>query len=146
MKCDYCDDPATIFLSQLTNEKLKKICLCESCSKNKEIIEKEQLNEILQQTSDESPASVEPEPSLEITCECGFTMNDLTKTGRLGCPKCYVVFENVLSSTTPSIESLLKKKNKLSSALDNAIENEEFEKAAQVRDEMSSLNEKIAQL
>ena len=164
MKCNYCDKPATIFLTQFINKKLKKICLCESCSTNKDIIEKEELTEILQQSPIEPSLSEGlPEPLSELTCHCGFTVNDLTQTGRLGCPACYEVFGSILEDRISSMHrgdkhsgkeiaipldltSLMKKKKKLSDALDSAINNEEFEKAAQLRDEMNSLITKIAEL
>ena len=35
MKCDYCDSKATVFLTQLAEGQMKKVCLCDSCAKER---------------------------------------------------------------------------------------------------------------
>ena len=35
MKCDYCDSKATVFLTQLVEGQMKKVCLCEPCAKER---------------------------------------------------------------------------------------------------------------
>jgi protein arginine kinase activator len=92
------------------------------------------------------------------TCpNCGLTIADFKRTGRLGCPRCWSVFE-------PSLKGLLRKlhggtqhvgKVYLSSAptandrtarvvslrrsLQRAVDEEDFERAAQLRDQIRRL-------
>ena len=35
MKCDFCDNKATVFLTQLVEGQMKKVCLCDGCAKER---------------------------------------------------------------------------------------------------------------
>ena len=35
MQCDLCDKKATVFLTQLVEGEMKKMCLCEECAEEK---------------------------------------------------------------------------------------------------------------
>ena len=35
MQCDFCDKKATVFLTQLVEGEMKKMCLCEECAEEK---------------------------------------------------------------------------------------------------------------
>ena len=35
MKCNFCNQKATVFLTQLADGQMKKVCLCENCAKEK---------------------------------------------------------------------------------------------------------------
>ena len=35
MKCDFCDKKATVFLTQLVEGQMKKVCLCDACAKER---------------------------------------------------------------------------------------------------------------
>ena len=96
------------------------------------------------------------------TCNCcGITYQEVLKSGRLGCSSCYNVFKDELISTLQrlygntnhigkklnneahvvadkeqSIDEKIKEKKK---ELSLAIENEEYEKAAVLRDEIKVL-------
>ena len=35
MKCDFCDQKATVFLTQLVEGQMKKVCLCDPCAKER---------------------------------------------------------------------------------------------------------------
>jgi hypothetical protein len=35
MKCDFCDKKATVFLTQLVEGQMKKVCLCDQCAKER---------------------------------------------------------------------------------------------------------------
>lgn len=99
------------------------------------------------------------EKEMEI-CRCGWKIQDIVKTGRLGCPNCYNVFskglQNVykqnhgalkhvgkrpLNPITP--ESYLKETKKL---MDESIVKEEYEIAAFHRDKIKTLEVKLNEL
>jgi len=83
---------------------------------------------------------------------CGFTSEDLRKIGRLGCPKCYDVFEEMMADVIKDCQKGQKhtgkvpaamvglKRQRLEEALTEAVEEERFEEAAKLRDEINSLS------
>ena len=98
-------------------------------------------------------------------CECcGITLEKIAKTGRVGCGNCYKVFEKELEPTllrlhgrtthvgkTPDDilgESVIPKKDndskilELKEKLKSAIEKEEYEAAAEIRDEIKRMEGK----
>ena len=97
-------------------------------------------------------------------CECcGITLPEISKTGRVGCGHCYSVFYDELkpglvklhgktshvgkklSGGEKTTVDKLNEKEKieiLSLQLKTAIENEEYEKAAVIRDEIKKLEGK----
>ncbi len=87
---------------------------------------------------------------------CGLTQKDFEKRGRLGCPECYRAFEDVLPSILKrmhrgslhvgkvprdsSKEEVLKNRLQyLEKELQDAIRNERFEDAAELRDQIRDL-------
>lgn len=98
-----------------------------------------------------------PDKDMLVYCpSCNFTLVELSDTGRLGCPDCYTIFamelDEVLAAqnfTETSLEkssSMISPKlncaaqiNSLESKLQSAIKCEDFEQAAQLRDEITQL-------
>lgn len=91
------------------------------------------------------------------TCPlCGASFDDIAKSGKLGCPKCYEVFGDALPLTIQRIHgrtrhtgsapkrfrAALEKKERIQSLekeLHEAVRNEEYEKAASLRDTLREL-------
>ncbi len=83
---------------------------------------------------------------------CHFTLEDFRRCGRLGCPDCYTVFaqeitaeqlqtdEETASTTTATEESISIRRSKLEQQLQAAINREDYETAASLRDELKKLN------
>ena len=74
---------------------------------------------------------------------CGFELPVFRKTGRLGCPTCYTVFARELSLESASDDSEqeeVDEKSRLEAELREAIEREDYETAAQLRDRIRNLN------
>src|SRR6185369_12788816 len=94
LKCDLCSKPATVHLTQIVNNKVHKVDLCEACAEAKGVTDPSgfSLADLLLK------ASLNPEPSpVGVRCEqCGFTQNDFKKHGRFGCPVCYQTFAGVV--------------------------------------------------
>lgn len=106
-----------------------------------------------------------PEKTKQIgtakTCPgCGFTLNDFRSQGKAGCSECYRTFSAELEPTIRSIHgnakhigrapakarAKFKKENELKTLkaeLKAAIENEEFEKAAKLRDKIKGIEGKM---
>ena len=79
---------------------------------------------------------------------CDFTLGDYRKTGRLGCPDCYNVFAGEITegADTPAEaaetagESPALTRKKLEQSMQLAIEQEDYETAAKLRDKLKELN------
>lgn len=95
---------------------------------------------------------------------CGMSYSEFMKEGRFGCEKCYDSFQKILEKSIKSIqgsdthtgkkpkgfetktEKLVKELpeiDKLSIRLQDAIEKEEFEEAAKLRDRIKLLKEEM---
>lgn len=95
--------------------------------------------------------------SSPIACpECGLTYNEFTKVGRLSCGKCYEAFRSKLEpimvqlhgstnhvGQTPedpaNEHQQVHEAERLRELLQDAIENEQYEKAAALRDRLEQL-------
>jgi protein arginine kinase activator len=96
----------------------------------------------------------------ELKCpRCGFTQADFKKSGRLGCPECYKTFSEGLSGLLKTMHKGTRHMGKapetlrssmeyagrlklLQEKLEKAIESENFEEAAQLRDEIKQVTER----
>ena len=153
LKCDLCSKPATVHLTQIVNNKVHKVDLCEACAQAKGVTYPSgfSLADLLLK------ASLNPEPAAAagLRCaKCGFTQLDFKKHGRFGCPDCYETFrgtvepmlENMHNGTahagkvpTRALErkSLYERLTKLELDLTEAIKTERYEDAARTRDEIN---------
>lgn len=158
MNCNHCSNPATIFLTRVEGDSLKKIALCQSCAEDPDLIAEQGLEQLLGLPS--PPAPVTQTVSNDLSCTCGFTISDLSRTGRLGCAMCYDTFGSVISDRIESIhrgtthtgkaieielsdEMLQRKHDRLLEALEAAIESENFEQAVQLRDEIEAIKNQL---
>ena len=101
MMCDICGKiEATVHLTEIVNDKMTKLHLCEECAKEKgaEMEEHFGLSDLLAGLADLG-ATAEPSSIIEsIKCpSCGFTYQDFKKVGRLGCGDCYEAFKKHLA-------------------------------------------------
>jgi protein arginine kinase activator len=103
-----------------------------------------------------------PHKGTDVCGSCGATFADFTNSGRLGCPDCYDTFRNRLRGALKSIQGgatkhtgkgsaearrlkaqtapkELTEEERLKTELDTAIKNEEYEKAAELRDKIRAL-------
>lgn len=152
MKCDACNaKEASVFLTQIIQNKMQKVNLCIACAKAKGVNDPLgfQLTEHLEGVGETKQESFFAEGS---KCPvCGFTQADLKKTGRLGCSNCYGVFFDTLLEMLKKLHKgtkhLGKMPAKLRSAneenfkiraleedLEQAVKGEAYEQAAKIRD------------
>jgi protein arginine kinase activator len=158
LKCDICSKPATVHLTQIVNNKIHKVDLCEACAQAKGVTDPSgfSLADLLVK------ASLNPEPAGDgLRCaKCGMTQQDFKKTGRFGCPACYEAFapglEPILGNMhkgvihtgkvpTKAMErrSLYERLTKLETELDQAIKSERYEDAARYRDELHQVRQAV---
>lgn len=99
MQCDQCGErPAAIHLTQIEQNKVVTVHLCEVCAAEKGVqsegsVAKYPLSDFLASMGKgETPTP--PGESDPGACEfCGATLQDFRESGRLGCPHCYETFE-----------------------------------------------------
>ncbi|MEZ5304783.1 MAG: hypothetical protein R3F11_29670 [Verrucomicrobiales bacterium] len=108
LRCDLCDQPATVYLTQIVNGQMKKVNLCEKCSKEKGVTDPTgfQLADLLLGIGEEKAVPKSHLAGGDLACPaCGFTRADFKQKGRLGCPECYDAFRE-------GLEGLLKAMHK----------------------------------
>jgi len=154
LKCSHCSEPATVHLTQIVNNKIIKIDLCESCAQAKGVTDPEgySLADLLSKT----PMAADHDER-QIKCpDCGLTTADFRRTGRLGCGACYGHFASLLRPVLEDMHAGLEHKGKvpkialsrqslaaelksLENALQRAIDEEAYEEAAKFRDKIHSI-------
>jgi protein arginine kinase activator len=156
MLCSICKEkPATVHLTQIVGDKMQKLDLCEECAKAKGVNDPSgfALADLMLGLG----ASQEIEQSgggVETKCpRCGFSQADFKKSGRLGCPECYQTFAEGLEGLLKTMHKGTRHAGKvpevlradreqsdrlklLQKKLAKAIEEENFEQTAQLRDEI----------
>jgi protein arginine kinase activator len=166
MLCCFCKQKeATVHLTQIAGDKVQKVDLCEECAKNKGVNDPAgfSLADLLLGLG----ASQEIEQAsggATIKCpHCGFTQADFKKAGRLGCSQCYTVFGEVLEGLLKTMHKGVRHAGKVPMALQQtrdlsdrlrilqkklakAVEEENFEQAAMLRDEIKQTSNKLSSI
>lgn len=104
MICQMCNKAeATIHLTQVVGGKSRKLDLCSDCAEQCGVDDPAGFSmiEILKKFSGvfgpEEPAAQVAVKQPGLRCPvCGYTELDMSKTGRVGCPSCYITFEKGL--------------------------------------------------
>ena len=105
MKCDRCDNDATVHEVTVRNGVKVEKHLCEACAAG-EGIGGASLGELLTKfMTQDAEVGAKPKhvhkPRAAACQGCGFTFDQFRQSGLLGCPACYKTFEALL---TPLIE------------------------------------------
>jgi protein arginine kinase activator len=99
MSCDQCRErEAVIHLTQIVNEQVTTLHLCERCAAEKGVespsgVVKTPLGSFLAAMGKNLPETVAAPRSGETCGRCGGSLQDFRESGRLGCPECYRSFE-----------------------------------------------------
>ncbi|MEC9372580.1 MAG: hypothetical protein VYC34_02005, partial [Planctomycetota bacterium] len=98
MKCDRCDNEATVHEVSLHKGKKVEKHLCESCAKEDGIAVQTHvpINALLSKFVKSAGVLGEGEEATPSCPECGMTFGEFRQHGLLGCPHCYEVFEEQL--------------------------------------------------
>ncbi|MBU1122801.1 MAG: UvrB/UvrC motif-containing protein [Candidatus Omnitrophica bacterium] len=154
MLCDVCNkNSATVHLTEIINDKVVEMHICQSCAQDKATEVKGQLSisDFLDNLL--SKDAIEKETA-NIKCSfCGLTLTDVSEKGRLGCRNCYVVYKSEVLPLLKKLHSWTKHKGKvpcsyqykslrqpreeeLKKRLNRAVCLEEYEDAARFRDQI----------
>jgi len=163
MLCDICGkNPATVHLTEIVDNQMNELHLCEECARNKSAEMEQQfgLSDLLAGLAEFSKSSVDKEAALLKCPNCNLSYADFQKIGRLGCSECYTTFKKYLGHLLKKIHGSVMhygkmplKAVKLNShkgidmqdlrfKLQKAIESEHFEEAARLRDQIKELEKK----
>jgi protein arginine kinase activator len=165
MKCQICNENnANIIFTKIVNNEKVSLNICTECAKKKGLTVKISTSQNLD-TEHESPSldffGKEDMYEKYGACEsCGLTYAEFRKTGLFGCDRCHESFgmeivtllkkihgSTVHDGKTPlniSGEFEMKKHLRtLRSRLQRCIESEEYELAADLRDKIAVLEEKV---
>lgn len=155
MQCSRCQQRESVIqVHQIINDQSAVVHLCQQCALEQGIeveasLESNPLTGFL--------ALLEQHPATAGACPgCGATLEDYRATGRLGCARCYATFAGPLrdllrrihgaaahtGSRPDSAEDSLTteaRKEDLHNQLRRAIEHEQFERAAVLRDQLREI-------
>lgn len=162
MLCDICGkNAATVHLTEIIDDQITELHLCENCAREKSVQMEQQfgLADLLAGLA-EFGTPKEEKDVVKVKCaNCGMGFEDFKKIGRLGCSECYITFKRYLGPLLKRIHGssqhagkspvkvgkVVKKKSNLEqlhNKLQRAIEKEEFEEAARIRDQIKELEKK----
>jgi protein arginine kinase activator len=160
MLCQNCKKrTATVHLTDLVQGDKRERHLCEECASTEGITVKQHIsiNDVLNSFLS-SQSSIQSLANIKCP-ECGMTFMEFRSKGVLGCPNDYDVFNQALESLieraqggatrhtgkAPGQEVELdpeqQKKMEMQRALREAVEREDYEEAAQLRDQLKELGE-----
>ena len=165
MYCDECKTkPATVSVTQMFNGNQVQLHLCPECAAQKGVgffdLGGTSLPKLLGSFFGLGPLSMgQVQPSLVTSksCpNCGVSLKSIGQDGRLGCNRCYEVFREHLEPTLRRIHGntvhtgklpkkgagkikLQRQIEQLKSELQAAVVNEQYEKAAGLRDRIKEL-------
>ena len=151
MKCQYCPNPATVHLTKIVNKQKQELHLCQACAEKHAAPAVElSLSAILQSLIGQHVSAVSEELSRLNCPTCGIKYMEFRSDGRLGCPADYEVFRAGLLPILQRIhratrhvgkvprrlapENRAAEVLKLRQQLRRAVDGENYELAAQLRD------------
>ncbi|MGA2053007.1 MAG: UvrB/UvrC motif-containing protein [Opitutales bacterium] len=148
LHCDVCGKPATVHLTQIVKNQIQKVDLCEECAQTKGVTDPEgfSLAELLTKSFPGGGGDAgEEEPGTLVCEQCGCTARDLKKNGRLGCAGCYEHLRPIVLPLLAELRrvELRREIEVLEQQLLEAVQNENFESAAQCRDRLGVLRAEL---
>ena len=163
MPCDNCKErPAAIHLTQIVNNAVTTLHLCDQCASEKGVqtaatAAKQPLAGFLA-TMGKGAAAAMPADGDTRRCDfCGGSLQDFRETGRLGCPQCYESFDGHLRALLRRLHGATQHVGEiylppaspdeqperalrdLRTLLQRAVDAENFELAADLRDQIKVL-------
>lgn len=161
MLCQICGkNPATVHFTEIHDNKMSEIHVCERCAEEKGMHtpaqqHKFEIADLLAGMVD-AMTQTDEERVGHVQCpRCGLLYSQFKETGRLGCAECYTAFQFQLRPLLRRIhgdtrhrgkspvrgpgESGARQIQRLHDELQRAVEREEFERAASIRDDIRRL-------
>jgi protein arginine kinase activator len=168
MPVNMCKDcgkrPSTVHYTEIVNNQMTTLDLCAECAELRGIsVDKHEsygLGDLVAGLID-SAAETESERMGKVKCpSCGFAYSNFKKVGRFGCPECYAAFEKQLVPLLRQLHGSTRHEGKspkrlgpkavirqeiaeLQESLTQAVANEQYEEAAEIRDRIRDLESKV---
>jgi protein arginine kinase activator len=158
MKCDSCNKPATVHLTEIKHGKKIEKHLCEQCAAQNEGLPVKSHTPINELLTNFVMAHSGLQKDLGLACEtCGVTWAEFRQSGLFGCANDYQTFEKDLTpllqraheGATHHVGKVPTRRGgtgvpmkrqvdltKLRKELAKAVEAEEYERAAKIRDQI----------
>lgn len=163
-KCRRCTKPATLHVTEIRDGAASIVHLCDTCAR-----------EYLEQTPDDADSPVTSDlaskldelmgetHSPSVCPNCGISFSEFRESGRFGCPQDYSEFMTELLPLLENIHEEVEHKGKrprsaivgtkeqgrliqLRNEQRNAIEEEDYETAARLRDEIATLESSMREV
>lgn len=162
MLCQVCGKKeATVHLTQMLNDEVRKMHLCEQCAEAGGIdvnMPASMTNFLLGLGA---PKKAKSESADHACPQCGMRFSDFKKMSRLGCQNCYAAFAEELEPLLDGMQKGARHVGKkpaqhagtvnvppssamLKKALDEAVASEKYEEAARIRDQIHEAETRAA--
>lgn len=167
--CQQCHErEAVVHLTQIEGEQVTTVHLCGKCAAERGMpseseVQASPLGSFLAALGP-AHASPDAEPDATALCpSCGASLADIRASGRLGCPACWATFARSLRDLLRRLHGATRhvgewyadpadleagherhaihERLRLEAALEEAIAEEAFEQAAELRDQLRALGE-----
>ncbi len=158
MICESCsENQATVHLTEITDSEKRELHLCETCAEQKGV----SMKHPFAQPQPVSGSQSELKSIAALMCpQCGLSYAEFRAKGRLGCPNDYAFFHRGLEPLlerihghtghvgkvpkrlVPSVE-LSQEITKLETQMAEAVQGEEYEQAAKLRDRIRDLKSRV---
>jgi protein arginine kinase activator len=170
MLCQDCKKrEAQVHLTQIVNNEKLSLSLCKECAAARGFHSPLDnvpfpLAEILSGLAQPGGELSKIDPKDDLSCKvCGLTFSEFTRQGRFGCGECYSAFRQRLEPIMRKIHGAslhrgrnpqyvhvddaaalpIKEEERLETELTKAISAEDFERAAELRDKLRTVREKV---
>jgi len=162
-KCGRCSKPAVLHITEIREGDVQALHLCETCAKDylsTSAPEASESPEPAEPVTKTQFADVSAEADEQVCPNCGISFKEFRSQGRLGCAHDYVAFQDELLPLLENIHGevqhvgkvpkrapdasqfqfrLVKLRNRLRVAVDDEL----YEEAARLRDEIQQLESQM---
>ncbi len=125
MICNVCGaQEATIHLTEIVNDQMMEIHLCEACAQEKGTDFKTHFNlsDLLAGLAETGKTSKTGEKKFAGKCpNCGMTYDEFGKIGRLGCAECYQAFSKFLTPLIKRVQRSTQHNGKIPSRFKGSL-------------------------
>ncbi len=167
MLCQECQQrQATLHIEKTENQQKNEFYLCEVCAAKKNLYPgykafnfNQLLSGMLELNQDAPGGAFEQETPLRCP-NCGMSYDQFKELGRFGCHQCYGTFKERIQPLLRKIHgnlvhngkipkrrggelSIQRKIKDLKTRMQQAVEKEDFEEAANIRDEIKALEKDL---
>ena len=161
MLCQKCHErQATVHFTKVINNNKTEIYLCEKCAKQTvglNLGNHLNMGNFIPEVININTDLYKPSDVQDLMCEkCNLKYSDFIKNGKFGCDNCYEVFTDKLSSLMKRLHGSVEHRGRipeknfkkadvaieirrLKTLLENAVQKEEYEEAAVLRDQIKEM-------